>query len=116
MYSINHYPQEGQKGGRERLLGRLRNAELLFAKPLSSRTRDHSLKLVEHQIKAQMKENSSLCSGDTTSQTHTTGSCGDRQHQQAQKGIREIHEKVHKQILKETGRMNALIFLYYTEG
>lgn len=42
------------------------NAELLFTKSLNSRTRDHSLKLVEHQIKAQqMKENSSLCSGYT---------------------------------------------------
>lgn len=78
------------------------NAELLFTKSLNNRTRDHSLKLVEYQIKAQMKENSSLCSGYTTSQTHTTGGCGDRQHQQAQKGIREIHENVHKQILKET--------------
>lgn len=73
------------------------NAELLFTKSLNSRTRDHSLKLVEHQIKAQqMKENSSLCSGYTTLQTHTTGGCGDRQHQQAQKGITEIQEKVHK--------------------
>lgn len=56
-----------------------------------------------------MKENASLCSGYPTSQTHSTGSCGDRQHQQAQKGIREIHEKVHKQILKETGGMSPLI-------
>lgn len=91
MYSINHYPQERQKGDRERLLGRLRNAELLFTKSPNSRTRDHSLKLVEHQIKGRMKENSSLCSGYTTSQSYTTGSCGDRQHQQAQKWIREIH-------------------------
>jgi len=90
------------------------NAELLFTKSLNSRTMAHSLKLVEHQIKAQMKENSSLCSGYTTSQTHTTGGCGDRQHQQAQKGIREIHEKVHEHILKETGRMNPLILLYNT--
>lgn len=90
------------------------NAELLFSKSLNSRTRDHSLKLVEHQIKAKMKENSSLCSGYTPSQTHTTGSCGDRQHQQAQKRIRETHEKVHKQILKETGRVNPLILLYNT--
>lgn len=90
------------------------NAELLLLKSLDSRTRDHSLKLVEHQIKAQMKENSSLCSGYPTSQTYTTGSCGDRQHQQAQKGIREIHEKVHKQTLKETGGMSPLVFLYNT--
>lgn len=49
------------------------NAELLFTKSLNNRTRDHSLKLVEHQIKAQMKDIFSLCSGYTTSQTHTTG-------------------------------------------
>lgn len=67
------------------------NAKLLFTKSLNSRTRDHSLQLVEHQIKAQMKQNSSLCSGYTTSPTHTTGGCGDRHHQQAQKGITEIH-------------------------
>lgn len=90
------------------------NAELLLLKSLDSRTRDHLLKLVEHQIKAQMKENSSLCSGYPTSQSHTTGSCGDRQHQQARKGIREIHAKVHEQTLKETEGKSPLIFLYNT--
>jgi len=30
MCSINHYPQERQKGDRERLLGRLRNAKLFY--------------------------------------------------------------------------------------
>lgn len=67
MYSINHYPQERQKEDREKLLGRLRNAELLLTKSHNSRTRDHSLKWREHQIKAQMKENSPLCSGYTSS-------------------------------------------------
>jgi len=39
------------------------NAELSSPKSPNSRTRGHLLKLVDHQIRAQMKENSPLCSG-----------------------------------------------------